>query len=288
MSAHPKLTYRSELLFHIASHLEPDVKISKEDGYGSTTSLALHLTDQPTAIPPQSAAVTRQQHRGSTQSLLHLALTYKSLLPIAQESLFTNVSLPRQVQDRECDGFYPSPMLYFLRTIIERPDLVKQVRTLSIWIRRGVPIRPLQYLSESSDHIPGSLAAKMADIVYTFPDGPQQYGAGHARWIQSLSCPSELMVASLILASLPQLQAAEIYAKAAPSFNLGRWEKDNVYNNLGWFLNREKETGIHRLSQGLGMTNINSLALSTNLDWLCINITHLRISLRVTSRLSQT
>jgi hypothetical protein len=79
----------------------------------------------------------------------------------------------------------------------------------------------------------------------------------------------------LILASLPQLQAAEIYAKAAPSFNLGRWEKDNVYNNLGWFLNREKETGIHRLSQGLGMTNIKSLALSTNLDWLCINISSL-------------
>ena len=101
------------------------------------------------------------------------------------------------------------------------------------------------------------------------------------------------MVASLILASLPQLRAVEIYAKAAPS-------SYNVYGNLGWFLRREEETGIRRLSQGLGMTRVESLTLSTNLDWLCINIsslTHLTLDYNgrypfanflETSRLSQT
>jgi len=257
-----------EIFLQIASYLEPDVRTGKDDGYGSPTWLPLHLKDPPTATLFQSAAETRQKHRESTQPLVNLALTCKRLAPIAQEFLFKNVSLPRQLQDREHDGFYASPMLHFLRTILEQPDLVKNVCSLAIWLWKGVPIRPLQYLSESSDHEPGSLAAKMADIVYTLPDGSQRSGAGHERWIQSLSCPSELMVASLILASSPQLRAVEIYAKAAPSSN-------NVYGNLGWFLRREEETGIRRLSQGLGMTSVQSLTLSTNLDWLCINISSL-------------
>jgi len=117
----------NELLLQIAGYLETDSVLSPNDGWNVAED------GQPLDWIPDTK-VSRYDHFEKLRPLWSLALTSNRLAAIAQPSLFRSVSLPQSSHPSQWSVSFISPVLGFLRTILEKPELCSRVASISLWV----------------------------------------------------------------------------------------------------------------------------------------------------------
>ncbi|KAF2794494.1 hypothetical protein K505DRAFT_361048 [Melanomma pulvis-pyrius CBS 109.77] len=125
----PLLKLPNELLCSIAAYLKPRTTIQDYEGYKYLDRIGKR--DVTSAV---------QKYAQDIQSLQALALVCRKLTPIAQYCLYRSVSLPQAQDETTLDGCLRSPLLLFLRTLEDRPDLAASVTGLDIraWSTLGI------------------------------------------------------------------------------------------------------------------------------------------------------
>ena len=233
------LSLPNELLLEIASHLAPTVSIAKDEGFG-------HGYRQEFTTLGRDATSVREEYASELQVLLHLSLTCKALVRIAQDILYRNVSLlgPRRGSLSDKPALAPSPLSYFLRTLLQRPDLAAYVHSLSVWMWKGRPLSPPYDIDMEA----------MYSLVNSLKITAQEKQA----WFCDFDHPLEASFCGLVLAALPRLQSVQLYATPEPESELVEyWDCEQMHCQVA------------RLGEWLAvMTQITELTLSTGLNGL--------------------
>jgi hypothetical protein len=241
----------NELLLKIAGYLAPTSGLRRDQGYGSR-------------VVTWNTTEARQYHASAVQALICLGLTCGRLLPIAQDILYREVSLPQPFRSQLPGTPTPSFLPCFLRTILQRPDLGAHVRKLAVWIWKGKPLRSKVDPKETFCAC-GTCIKALGGLVDTLKLCDREKDA----WMTELSWPCEAAVCGLIFAALPKLRSLELHAKPLSV----DYEDDhrlahgrNKFDPINGI--RRYTSDVLRLTLGPATTKLTSLLLSTNLNGL--------------------
>ena len=233
------LSLPNELLLEIASHIAPTVSIAKDEGFGHGYKQELTTLDR-------DATSVREKYASELQVLLNLSLTCKALVPIAQDILYRNVSLlgPHRGSLSDKPALAPSSLSYFLRTLLQRPDLAEYVHSLSVWMWKGRPLSPPYDID--------------MEALYSLVNSLKITAQEKQAWFCDFDHPLEASFCGLVFAALPQLRSVQLYAAPSPESEVVEyWDCEQT------------RCQVARLSEGLSvMTQITELTLSTGLNGL--------------------
>jgi bacterioferritin-associated ferredoxin len=167
------------LLLQIAGHLSETQRIDKKHGF----SIRNDITPQDRDF--YAAVVECNKYYKSLKPLVSLALTCKRLTPVAQEILFRDVSLP---QTHPAWRGRISPVVSFLRTLVQRPDLARYVERLAVSFLKDNPIDlPKQTTSTCTC---GKCSSSLRAIVERMHQFPSSAATG---WMCDLKDPKEAL-----------------------------------------------------------------------------------------------
>ncbi|KAF2135031.1 hypothetical protein P153DRAFT_278789 [Dothidotthia symphoricarpi CBS 119687] len=256
-----------EILCHIANYLAPVEAIGKYNGYGLINDHCNRPSDTGTTrtVLHMRASEARRSYATGVQTLLSLALTCKRLRSVAYDVLYRRPALPQPVDMR--NGHLVSALPRFLQTIVERPELGGLVRHLAVWLWIAYPVRQVHGADERAC-VCGGCTQKVRSIV----DALRLPEHEKSKWLETLACPTEAMVCSLVLASLPNLQTLELYVRPLPSC----WNHEVCVGSICGIEKRGSDrppvmtdtSEVTVLSRGLALTRIHTLILSTDLNGL--------------------
>jgi hypothetical protein len=243
----------AELLLQIAGYLQYARPIGKNDGFSTC--------EDTTSKEIMTPAVTCSKHHKDLRPLVNLALACKRLTPIAQEVLFRHVCLP---QPHLATGHHTKPLISFLRTLVQRPDLGRLVERLAVWFSKDTPIDVLKAVRSCAC---GKCSSSLRAIIERMH--PQSSSAV-SQWMQDLEHPKEAWICALLIASLPKLKALELYVNTIPVC------KTQAVRRYPQYEPREEEPTtdegnvleIRRLANALALTQVKDLTLSTGLNGL--------------------
>jgi hypothetical protein len=125
----------NELLLKIAGYLAPASGLRKSEGYET-----LYKQDAEGGTA-RNTTLARQTHAAEVGALIHLGLSCKRLVSIAQDIMYQEVVLPQPYWTLLPGKLAPSPLTYFLRTMLQRPELRVRVSKLAVWVWKGKLIR---------------------------------------------------------------------------------------------------------------------------------------------------
>jgi hypothetical protein len=202
--------------------------------------------------------------------LVNLALTCKRLTAVAEELLFRHVCLPHP---HLATGHRTKPLISFLRTLVQRPDLARLVERLAVWFFKDTPIDvPKAIRSCACRKCLSSLRAIVERMHPHRGSALSQWmpSAIVSQWMQDLEHPKEAWICALLIASLPKLKALELYANTMPirkTQAVRRYpqyepQKEEPTNN------NRNVVEIRRLASALALTQVEDLTLSTGLNGL--------------------
>jgi hypothetical protein len=242
-----------ELLLQIAGYFQYTRPIGKNDGFSTR--------EDATSKEITTAAATCSKYHQNLRPLVNLALTCKRLTPVAQEVLFRHVCLPHP---HLATGHRTKPLISFLRTLVQRPDLARLVERLAVWLFKDTPIDVPKAVRSCAC---GKCLSSLRAIVERMH--PQR-GPALSQWMQDLEHPKEAWICALLIASLPKLKALELYANTMPV------RKTQAVRRYPQYEPREKEptnddgnvVEIRRLASALALTQVEDLTLSTGLNGL--------------------
>jgi len=253
----------NELLHQIIGYLTTAEPINAAHGFGSNTlgiynDMKLNLA-------------RRQARTGRMRILLDVALTCKRLAPVAQEALFASVSVPQPRQPLAADSRHHSPLTRFLYTAVNRPELASKTKDLSmlIWKGKAADQDKLRDMDKGVCHCD--------QCIPTFIAALHHLNLSHAeksQWLVDLQHPTEAMICSLIITTLPNVKSVALYARIYPG-HAGTEDTSPPAKPTDRYIHQARR--IHPLSdlaeitclaQGLSVTDIQTLSLSTNLNGL--------------------
>lgn len=206
-----------------------------------------HLTTGNSSTPRDKHSNYLQEH----QELAELALVNKHFATIAQESLYKTISMPQHCASESENG---TRLLFFLRTMIDRPDLASHVETVTICAEKGkIVTEGVGDFIASSNH--RQILHELIERITALP-------AKRHECIQALENPSEALLCALIFAALPSLKSIRLGAvteSAAPYTSL---MERKLFKKQTFEL---VMLDGRRLVQGLETTNVTSLTLPDGL-----------------------
>ncbi|KAF1848729.1 uncharacterized protein K460DRAFT_427988 [Cucurbitaria berberidis CBS 394.84] len=244
----------NELLCQIAGHLVSTENICRKDGYRA-------LYERKNNRDLETTDLLRI-HLWSIQDLLNLGLTCKRLAPVAQDILYRDIFLPKPRRMSVPGDRGASSLVCFLRTIMRRPELGAHVRYLAVWFKKGKRLRSSKTANDDAVCSCASCLQKLTDLVDTLRLSRE----AKMLWLKDLTRPTEATICSLIIASLPKLQALELHARPLADEKQVRRLK---YRSTK-IETKHDNTEVLRLSQGLAATQVKSLTLSTGLNGLAV------------------
>ncbi|CAO2654018.1 Nn.00g107510.m01.CDS01 [Neocucurbitaria sp. VM-36] len=247
------LNLPNELLSQAAGYLVPTERICKTSGFGFVLEQQEHGSQEATRL--------RRNHAQSLQNLLNLGLTCKRLADVAQTILYRDVSLCQPRRDLQIDKRSISAFPSFLRTIILHPELAAYVRHLAVWIFKNKPVYLVDNFNNETACACESCLSKLNSIMNTLELSHED----KTSWLKDLKRPTEVIICSLILASLPNLRTLQIYARPLhPETLVGD------LRSYGSPLQTRTDTlEITRLSRGLATSkHLTYLTLSPHLNGL--------------------
>ncbi|KAH5085471.1 hypothetical protein HBH95_017140 [Parastagonospora nodorum] len=234
-----------ELLLQIAGYLRPTQRLSSADGFPD--------------IPPRELSPGLFEPKAERIGLglwgfLSLTLTCKRLAPVAGEVLYCDVSLPQLPSE---SSPHCSRLISFLRTIIKHPEMASRVSHLAVWVQKGRVLRaPNGGLCKCATCFQG-----LCDIV---DQRLPMRGYVKSRFGKDFQCPTEAMVATVILAALPRLQSVELYFKAPKPVNT-LVSRTMIEQQLASKSSRD----MARLYLGLAASRVEKLKLSSDITFTC-------------------
>jgi hypothetical protein len=177
----------NERLLQIADHFSKTQRIEKKHGFNIRNGI------KPQDREFLSAVVECNKYYKSLKPLVRLALTCKRLTPVTQEILFRDVSLP---QSHPAWRGRISPVVPFLRTLVQRPNLARFVERLAVWFLKDNPMDlPKQTTSTCKC---GKYSSFLHLIVERMHRPPSSAATG---WMCGLKHPKEAWLCALIIAS---------------------------------------------------------------------------------------
>lgn len=244
------LALPTEVHLQIASWLEPRVLINKHDGRVSLSYQGSDATAHDTIV----------EHYTQYRDLFAVSLTCKSLVHVANTILYKRVSLlstPASIKTAVNGSAWR--FLRFLQTVSTNPKLAECVREVAFCFTKDAAVSNVDFSSGAE-----------SDIIIQTLFGPNNpYGIKQTLWRQKLSAPTEAMICSLILLSLPKLAGVALHARGGPHCDhwdlLTRWSRHHREQNTAF------TEDIARLCHGLAATKIKKLYLSPGLGGLDIS-----------------
>ncbi|KAH7091615.1 hypothetical protein FB567DRAFT_589494 [Paraphoma chrysanthemicola] len=251
-SAHLKVPDRSqtslmdlpdEIILQVTTLLETDLVVSEDDGW-CLRQATYHSRD---------AYTSRYRYYKAIQPLHGLILTCRRLYRISHASLYRSVSLVQPLQSRLIDSSLYSPLSSFVATTIKRPELHGKVLSLSVWLRKASDA-PVVGASN------GNELYHCGRELETFLSSSPFRGGEHEEWTRDLKRPTDAMLSSLALATLPNLQKARILGQKLDGLHEHAFRQD-----------------LEHLSRGLAKTHPTTLSLSGPIEHISSkfpNVTH--------------
>jgi hypothetical protein len=196
----------NELLLKIAGYLAPTSGLRKNQGYGTL------YKEEAEGGTAWNTTLALQTHAAEVRALIHLGLTCKRLVSIAQDIMYQEVVLPQPCRTQLPGKLAPSSLMCFLRTMLKRPEFGARVSKLAVWVWMGKLIRSSVDPKKESFCACGTCMTALSPPV----DRLKLSSREKEGWTRDLSGPTEAAVCALIFTSLPNLKTLELSAKPLP------------------------------------------------------------------------